>query len=75
VHNVIFNELCVGQLIPKSKEGLKEIILALQRDGANAVVLACTELPLIIRSEDTPVRLFDTLSLHVHKVVTLALET
>ncbi|HEX2929775.1 MAG TPA: aspartate/glutamate racemase family protein [Candidatus Binatia bacterium] len=75
VHNVIFNELCVGQLIPKSKEALKEIILALQQAGANAVVLACTELPLLIQVEDTPVRLFDTLAIHVNKAVVMALET
>ena len=74
VHNVIFNELCVGRLIPDSKEKVKRIILNLQHAGAQAVILACTELPLLIRVEDTPVRLFDTMALHVNKAVTLALE-
>ena len=74
VHNVIFNELCVGKLIPDSKEKVKRIILNLQHAGAQAVILACTELPLLIRVEDTPVRLFDTMALHVNKAVTLALE-
>jgi len=50
------------------------MILDLQRAGAEAVVLACTELPLLIHVEDTPVRLFDTMALHVNKAVTLALE-
>lgn len=74
VHNVIFNELCVGKLIPDSKEKVKRIILNLQHAGAQAVILACTELPLLIHIEDTPVRLFDTMALHVNKAVTLALE-
>jgi aspartate racemase len=74
VHNVIFNELCVGRLIPDSKEKVKRIILNLQHAGAQAVILACTELPLLIRVEHTPVRLFDTMALHVNKAVTLALE-
>ncbi|MGH7926746.1 MAG: aspartate/glutamate racemase family protein [Candidatus Binatia bacterium] len=74
VHDVIYNELCAGKLIPESKEKMRTIILDLQRAGAEGVVLACTELPLIIHVEDTPVRLFDTMALHVNKAVTLALE-
>jgi aspartate racemase len=74
VHNVIFDELCAGKLIAESKEKIQAMILDLQRTGADAVVLACTELPLLIHAEDTPVRLFDTLALHVNKAVALALE-
>jgi aspartate racemase len=74
VHNVIFDELCVGKLIPESKEKMHGIILDLQQAGAEAVILACTELPLLIHAEDIPVRLFDTMALHVNKAVTLALE-
>jgi len=73
VHNVIFNELCIGKLIPESKARMQTIILGLQEAGANAVVLACTELPLLVHVDDTPVRLFDTMALHVNKAVTLAL--
>jgi len=74
VHNVIFNELCAGKLIPESQQKIQTMILDLQQAGAEAVVLACTELPLLIHVEDTPVRLFDTMALHVNKAVTLALE-
>lgn len=74
VHNVIYDELCAGKLIPESREKLRTIILDLQRAGAEGVVLACTELPLLIRGEDTAVRLFDTMALHVNKAVTWALE-
>ena len=74
VHNVIYNELCAGKLISESRENLRTIILDLQRAGAEGVVLACTELPLLIHVEDTPVKLFDTLALHVHEAVAFALE-
>jgi len=74
IHNVIFNELCAGKLILDSKQKIQSMILDLQKMGASAVVLACTELPLLIRVEDTPVRLFDTMAIHVNKVVTRALE-
>ena len=74
VQDLIYRELCVGKLLPESREKLRIIILELQRAGAEAVVLACTELPLLIRSEDTPVKLFDTMTLHVRKAVAFALE-
>jgi len=74
VHNVIYSELCVGKLVPDSKEELRRIILGLQRSGADAVVLACTELPLLIHAENTQARLFDTMALHVKKAVVWALE-
>jgi aspartate racemase len=75
VHNVIYNELCLGKIDHESKENMMAIILALQRAGAEGVVLACTELPLLIQVEDSPVRLFDTMALHVSSAVRLAMET
>ncbi len=74
VHNLIYDELCLGKLFPESRERLRTIILGLRHAGAAAVVLACTELPLLIGSDDTPVKLFDTMTLHVRKAVTFALE-
>jgi aspartate racemase len=74
VHDIIYNELCAGQLLAPSRERLRKIILDLQRAKAEAVVLACTELPLLIRPEDSPVKLFNTLAIHVEKAVTFALE-
>ncbi|HEY1235039.1 MAG TPA: amino acid racemase, partial [Candidatus Binatia bacterium] len=73
VQNLIYTELCVGKLLPESREKLRTIILELQRAGAEAVVLACTELPLLIGHNDTPVKLFDTMAVHVRKAVTFAL--
>jgi aspartate racemase len=70
----LYELLCAGQLLAPSRERLRKIILDLQRAKAEAVVLACTELPLLIRPEDSAVKLFDTLAIHVKKAVTLALE-
>jgi aspartate racemase len=72
VHKVIYDELCLGKVIPESRTRLQSIIFQLQNAGAQAVVLACTELPLLIGSDDTPVRLFDTMALHVQKAVEFA---
>jgi aspartate racemase len=58
VDNVIYNELCAGKLIDDSRDTLGAIIMDLQRSGAEAVVLACTELPLLINANDVPVRLY-----------------
>jgi aspartate racemase len=73
VHDIIYDELCAGKFLANSKEKLLGIIENLRQKGAEAVVLACTELPLLIYSEDTRVRLFDTLALHVEKAVDRAL--
>ena len=73
IHNVIYNELCAGKLLPESRERTLTVMSELQRNGAEAVVLACTELPLLIRAQDTPLRLFDTMALHAEKAVALAL--
>lgn len=73
VDNVIYNELCAGKLIGDSRDTLRAIIIDLQHSGAEAVVLACTELPLLINANEVSVRLFDTMALHAHRAVTEAI--
>lgn len=73
VHDLIYNELCAGILRPESREHMRTMILDLQQGGAEAVVLACTELPLLVRVDDATVKLFDTMALHVDRAVTEAL--
>jgi len=75
VHNVIYDELCLGQVLDTSKQKILRIIAELEGAGASAVMLANTELPLLVRSEDTSVRLFDTMAIHAKKAVSLALAT
>ena len=74
VHNVIYKELSLGQVLETSKQKILGIITELAAAGPSAVVLANTELPLLISSEDTSVRLFDTMAIHAKKAVVWALE-
>ena len=74
VHNVIYKELSLGQVLETSKQKILGIITELAAAGPSAVVLANTELPLLVGSADTSVRLFDTMAIHAKKAVSWALE-
>jgi aspartate racemase len=74
VHEVIYEELCVGLVRERSREELRRIIRQLVAGGAEAALLGCTELDLLVRPEDSPVPLFDTTRLHAERAVELALD-
>ena len=74
VHNVIYKELSLGQVLETSKQKILGIITELAAAGPSAVVLANTELPLLVGSADTSVRLFDTMAIHAKMAVSWALE-
>ena len=67
VHDVIFTELCLGRIVEKSRAEYKRIAENLARHGAEAIILGCTEISLLLRSEDTGVVLYDTAALHVQR--------
>jgi aspartate racemase len=73
VHRVIFSELCLGKTLDASREMYREIIRGLVAKGAEAIILGCTEIMLLIGPEDSPVPLFDTTSIHVAAALELAL--
>ncbi|GEK73525.1 MULTISPECIES: aspartate/glutamate racemase family protein [Halomonas] len=73
VHRVIFEELCQGRIEPPSKAAYLEIIADLHARGAEAVILGCTEIALLVGQGDTPVPLYDTTALHAEAAVTAAL--
>ncbi len=73
VHSIIFDELCLGIFKESSREKLKEIIKKLKANGAEGVILGCTELPLIIKQEDSELPLFDTTRIHSEAAVDFAL--
>ena len=74
VDRIIFDELCRGDFRPESKARYLAIADALERDGAEAVILGCTEIPLLIGQADRPgLRMFDTVALHVAAAVERAL--
>lgn len=74
VHDVIYNELCLGEINAASKREYLEIIARLKRAGSEGVILGCTEIPLLVRQEDVELPLFDTTTIHAQKAVALALE-
>ncbi|MEA3431963.1 MAG: aspartate/glutamate racemase family protein [candidate division WOR-3 bacterium] len=73
VHNVIYNELCLGEIKDTSREQFKIIIKSLIDDGAQGIILGCTELPLLINQNDCAVPLFDTTEIHAKAAVEYAL--
>ncbi|MBL8274121.1 MAG: aspartate/glutamate racemase family protein [Xanthomonadales bacterium] len=73
VHRVIYEELCRGLLREESRAALCGVIAALVADGAEAVVLACTEIGLLVRPQDATVPLYDSTALHAGAAVELAL--
>ena len=74
VHNVIYQELCVGKTSIESKSEYLRIIEALADDGAEAVILGCTEIGMLIKQSDSPVKLYDTAKIHAEAAVARSLE-
>lgn len=74
VHDVIYQELCLGRVRPESRAAYGAIMARLVRQGAEAIILGCTEIGLLVRTGDATVPLFDTTHLHAMKAVELALD-
>jgi len=74
VNTVIYNELCLGQIIDESRGRYKRIIEDLINQGADGIILGCTEIGLLVKPEDSTVPLFDTTLLHAIGAVSFALE-
>ena len=64
VHDVIYHELCLGKINQSSKDQFIKIIKNLVDNGAEAVILGCTEIPLLVQQKDVKVLLFDTTRIH-----------
>ena len=73
VHRVIYEELCLGRLVDASRDEYRRIIAALVSRGAEAIILGCTEISLLVEQQDSAVPLFDTTRLHAHAAVEWAL--
>ena len=74
VHRIIFEELVVGRMEEKSRTRLREVMEQLAGDGADAIVLGCTEIGLLVRQDDALVPILDTTVLHALAAVTMALD-
>ncbi len=75
VHNVIYNELCVGNINETSREQFKKITANLAKNGAQGIILGCTEIPLLIKQKDCAIPLFDTTEIHAKAAVEYAFKS
>ena len=74
VNNIIYNELCLGIISETSKQKYLDIIGELEKNGAQGVILGCTEIGLLIQQEDVNLPVFDTTQIHGTKAALLAIE-
>ena len=75
VNAIIFKELCRGEIREESKRKVLKLIEAFQAEGAQGVILGCTELGLLIHSKDTELPVFDTALIHARAAALEALKT
>jgi len=73
IHDVIYQELCLGTINPQSRQCYLGIIDKLYEQGAEAVILGCTEIALLVQQQHTHVPLYDTTQIHANSAVMLAL--
>jgi len=72
IDDVIFNQLCLGEFREESRDAYVRIIEKLKADGCDAVALVCTEIPLLIRQEDSPLPILDSTRLLAAAAVDVA---
>ncbi|ASS64105.1 MULTISPECIES: aspartate/glutamate racemase family protein [Bacillus] len=73
INNIIYQELCLGEIKQSSKNIYKKIINNLVNRGAEGIILGCTEIGLLVKAEDSKVPLFDTTLIHAQKAVNKSL--
>lgn len=73
VHRVVYDELCMGKVVPASRMEFLRMIDALVAQGAQAIILGCTEFGMLLTQDDVAVPMFDTLHSHAQAAVSLAL--
>lgn len=73
INNVIFNELCRGEIKHQSKEKFLEIVEKLKSKGAEGVILGCTEIVMLISQKDIDIKVFDTTEIHAETAAELSL--
>jgi aspartate racemase len=73
VHRIIYEELCLGSIVEASRAEYRRIIAGLVAQGAQAIILGCTEISLLVAQPDAAVPLFDTTAIHARKAAEWAL--
>jgi len=74
IHNIIYEELVHGMVTNKSRIEYQRIIEKSIEEGAEGVILGCTEIPLLIKEKDCTIPIFDTTTIHAEQAIELALE-
>ena len=74
INKVIYEELCLGKIQDSSRNFYKRVIKKLVDDGAEGIILGCTEIGLLVKPEDSDVPLFDTTVIHAIESVNQAIE-
>lgn len=75
IHDIIYQELCLNVIKKESKSKYLHIIKKMQKKGIEAVILGCTEIPMLINQADLNIPAFDVTYLHAFKALRLALES
>lgn len=73
VHRVVYEELCLGQVIDTSRNAYRRVMADLVARGAEAIILGCTEISMLVGPQDASVRLFDTTAIHARAAAEWAL--
>ncbi|MGB0370584.1 MAG: aspartate/glutamate racemase family protein [Opitutales bacterium] len=73
VHRVIYDELCLGEILSPSKAAFLGIITKLEQRGAQAIILGCTEISMLVQNTDTAIPLYDTTAIHSASAIKMAL--
>lgn len=73
IHQVIYDELCLGKVLDVSRHQYVEIIAGLSRQGTQGIILGCTEISMLIKPQHTDAQLFDTTQIHAITAVDFAL--
>jgi aspartate racemase len=74
IHYILYHELVQGEIIEASKNKFKDIIASLQSQGAEGIILGCTEIPLLVKQKDYDIPLYDTTSIHAQAAVEWSLK-
>ncbi|HKT27200.1 aspartate/glutamate racemase family protein [Dyella sp.] len=67
VHRVVYEELCLGKIVDDSRDAYRRIMAELVARGAQAIILGCTEISMLVSARDAAVPLFDTTAIHARK--------
>jgi aspartate racemase len=72
IHKVIYEELCLGRVLPESRAAYQSVMANLAQAGAQAIILGCTEISLLVQQEHATIPLFDTTAIHALAAADLA---